>query len=41
MTFKTDLAACIPTAAAKAAFMAKGANIGQLIQNLQTHAAEM
>jgi hypothetical protein len=41
MTFKSDLAAIVPTAAAKAAFMAKGANISQLIQNLQQHAAEM
>jgi hypothetical protein len=41
MTFKTDLAACVPTSTAKAAFMAKGANISQLIQNLQQHAAEM
>jgi hypothetical protein len=41
MTFKTDLAACVPTATAKAAFMAKGTNISQLVQNLQQHAAEM
>jgi hypothetical protein len=41
MTFKTDLAACVPTAAAKASFMARGHNISQLIQNLQQHAAEM
>jgi hypothetical protein len=41
MTFKTDLAACVPTATAKAAFLAKGANITQLVENLQQHAAEM
>jgi hypothetical protein len=41
MTFKTDLAAIVPTAAAKAAFLAKGANISQLIQTLLTQATEM
>jgi hypothetical protein len=41
MSFKQDLAACVPTATAKAAFLAKGMNLTQLIQNLQQHAAEM
>jgi hypothetical protein len=41
VTFKSDLAACVPTAAAKASFLARGANVSQLIQNLQQHAAEM
>ena len=41
MTFKTDLAAIVPTAAAKAAFIAKGTDIVQLVQNLQRCASEM
>jgi CO dehydrogenase/acetyl-CoA synthase gamma subunit (corrinoid Fe-S protein) len=41
MTFKTDLAACAPTATAKLALQARGTNITTLMQALQQHASEM